>query len=524
MYQGSWVRHAAVLGLTLLLAGGREAGAAVDPGEGTERPPGVVVVFPVLGEAPPGIEQTLHLLEVAGIQVPPYGTQFSDGWTFLGSSEESYRLLGNLEPVACPDERAPVDPATLDAVLQAANRLIVLTEYQQAVERLAEAWEALPCARTRIPRATLYRLPFLLGVAEEFLEHDERAARWFRLAAAIDTQYPFDNRFPPKVLEAFGAGWQELVAIPPTLLKVNVGEATPAVYLDGEPLDIGKPMSLRVGFHLVQIQGAESDPETGLETLAFELQTPDPVWVVDKGVTGRIDALRRTQATGVDTELLVDRVSAWAVRHGQSWALLVFPDAGGHTLSRVLFVDVSVGAVTPQPAWLAPSLATGGSSTGTPSRAPRAETVRQVAADWEFDAGSILFQPVAMPSARLYGIEVGGVRTIVTPYAAHVSVGAGLNVVAGKGVEGTFSSFLAGVRRVWERTPLGLYVEGGLGGFRVSGTPSTLSLYVRPGAYYSLPPSRRSTVGFWLGTEFVFVSQAGSHWLGLFGIEYRRLW
>ncbi len=519
------------LGGPLLVAAFLAFTAAVARGAGTSGmspdAPGAVVVFPVEGEPPPGIERTVQLLAGVGLSAPGYRTQFVDGATLLEGLRGGVQVVGPVSPAECPAGAPALDAESFARSLERASHQVFLTEYEAAGQVLRTVREALACAGEPVPRDLLYRLHFLLGVVARFDGDEEAAARWFQFAAAIDPEQGFDSSFPPIIWQAYVKGRDALLASPVSNLRTNLEHDQTPVFLDGERIDPAARTPVAAGYHLLQVEMPTVEGGTpGYHTLAFEVKGSGPLWLVDDAAVARLSRLGRAEPNPGDRDLFVDLLVNWAASQDQAWALAVFPAAGARSLDHVLFCDVASRTTSAPPEWM--TLSPGGTSLVTDEGLAGAHSgasgFKRVAAGWELDAGTIIYQPLPPSDTRYYGLEVGGVRTITGNVSAHVAFALGIKTVSQQGAEGLFASFVAGVRRSWEWTPFGFYLEGAVGGFDVTRSHATLAVHLRPGAYYRLVPGGPSILGFWFGNGFVVLAQSGSRWMGSFGVEFRYSW
>ncbi len=495
------------------------AGGASPVEEGA---PGTVAVFPSGGEDPPGIERTLQVLHSAGFDIPDYQTRFVDGGTILADVGAGWHVVGPVRPVACP---GGVDGWTLGEWRQAVDRAdhhILLTNYDQALELLQGALGAVPCAHERLPPDLLYRMHFLLGVVAQFQDDEEAAIAWFERAAAIDPTQGFDPSFPPKAWQAYVKARDSLYLLPTATLRVYLETEPAALYLDGHLFSGDEGVTFPVGYHVIQVALPEAEGAAPtLQTLAVQVEGGGPLWLVDAGTTARLTGVRTESARSREMAVFVDVLAQWARARGDRWVLALFLGPGGRALERSLFVDAATYELTAPPEWMVLSPAAVDLLAEGVEGGKRPPGSSVLLAGWDVAGSICILQPLPPAKRRLYAIEIGGLRTIQGNVSAHVAMDLGLNLVSGQGTEGIFTGFVAGVRWSWEVAPFGLYLEGALSGFNVTGAPATLGGQARVGTYYRLVPGGRSVFGLWLATSYVFLAPAGEHWMGVFGVGFR---
>ncbi len=131
------------------------------------------------------------------------------------------------------------------SVAVAGTRLFDM-EYADGLKALQRLTRTLPCGGVGAPRATLYQLHFLQGIAHFNLDDFDQAREAFRKAAIIDPQRPWDEQYPPQMKELFVAALQDVVTTKAMPLELQVE----SLLVDGEPAS-GKAPRLLPGRHIL---------------------------------------------------------------------------------------------------------------------------------------------------------------------------------------------------------------------------------------------------------------------------------
>ena len=181
-----------------------------------------------------GPEETVHTSEL-----------FEDG--FDGDA----LLVWEARSIRRCEEGAP--PPVLGAAIDDALDALIQLDYRSAVDVLSVAIDALPCLETPLPRRVLQNLLYYRGVARLGSGDPIAADEDFRLALAIQPDYPGDENFPPEMTEALEAQ-RAVVLAQEELPLLAYAPGNTRVRVDGETADGEGARLIRPGLHVVQLQ------------------------------------------------------------------------------------------------------------------------------------------------------------------------------------------------------------------------------------------------------------------------------
>jgi hypothetical protein len=203
----------------------------------------------------------------------------------LADPSSPARLFGTSEQHACAG--GSFDPATLPALLAAADETLVQLETDRAYGLLARTAENLPCASGFVDTEPLSRLFFLLGLAASYSGDGELATRWFAQSLAVDPSRRFDRDQAPAVYEEYLAAMERHYGSRPVpLLLLRRAEEPVELVLDGSRLDPERMPELGEGFHFLQFRRSAGDRAPA--TFQFRVDAEDRPVLATPG--GLVDA------------------------------------------------------------------------------------------------------------------------------------------------------------------------------------------------------------------------------------------
>ncbi len=165
-------------------------------------------------------------------------------------------LLVGVPGVRAQEAECPVTHTDeFQRLLDQAKTKIFFVKYEQALDKLQRAENALPCLVDPLGRVSLGRLYLYKGVALFFLDKTVEARAAFEQAIVLDRRVKWDEQFGDLPKELYLEAKEAVIEYPKGSIRIPTDmKPGTAVYVDGDPHESGTVAEgLPVGYHFVQV-------------------------------------------------------------------------------------------------------------------------------------------------------------------------------------------------------------------------------------------------------------------------------